>query len=248
MKKILFTSIILLSALTTASAQEKQPIGYAHTVSFGAAYGYSSAPLANFGSGMIDINFGTGINLPKDSYFRTRLSLNIDQITKSFGASAGASFQYMQNIAGGLFVYPFINLQAEYHNAYNWDKKADFTPGAGAGLEYQFNSNIGLFVQGTYEYGLAGKYARPIGQAGVVFAFGKPKAAAPASSAKAEAKAAQKAAKAAEQRAKAEQAAANQMRKEAAGQAAKAAKAEPVAEPVTAAVPAEAPEIGRAHV
>ena len=63
MRKILGIIGISLAIATvstlSANAQSNEPIGYAHTISFGAAYGYGAAPLANFGSGIIDINFGT---------------------------------------------------------------------------------------------------------------------------------------------------------------------------------------------
>lgn len=172
MKKLLTTAVAAaIAALAgTASAQEFQPIGYAHSISFGAAYGYGSSPLANFASGMVDINL-PGAKLPKYSYFRTRIELNGDGITAGFAASLGAGFQYMQHIAAGLYAYPFVQVTGELHND-AWPRKADFTPGAGAGLEYQFSSNIGAFVQGAYNYGVLEKTGRPAAKVGVVFAFG----------------------------------------------------------------------------
>lgn len=229
MKKLL-TTILVVASTTFAgivSAQEIQPIGYAHTVSFGAAYGYGSAPLANFGSGIMDINIVPGFNLPEYSYFRVRGELNADQIKADFSASLGAGFQYMQHIAAGLYVYPFVQVKGEFHNAANWPNKADFTPGAGAGLEYQFSHNIGLFVQGAYDYAVGAGMSRPEFKGGLVFAFGpgkstisKDKKDALASVVRSNAAQA-RAAKNAQQRAAAEEAAAEKLRKEAAGEAAK---------------------------
>lgn len=236
MKKLLITALAAaIAALAgTASAQEFQPIGYAHSVSFGAAYGYGSAPLANFASGMVDINL-PGAKLPKYSYFRTRIELNGDGLTAGFAASLGAGFQYMQHIAAGLYVYPFVQVKGELHSS-AWPKKADFTPGAGAGLEYQFSSNIGLFVQGAYDYALIEGSSRPAAKVGLVFAFGgkakansfeakKQKLAGVVESNAAQARAARQAAKAAAQREEAERIAADKMRKEAAEQAVAAEKA-----------------------
>lgn len=176
MKRLIISAALILAALTGASfngsASDKAPIGYSHRISFGAAYGYGGNKLANFGSAFLDINIPTA-NLPKNSYFRTRLEANFDEITNGLSTSAGASFQYMQPIAGTFYVYPFVRLKAEYHNTPIWSTKADFLPGLGVGLEYQFTSFIGAFVQGAYEYGFAGKAGRPIIQVGCAFAFGK---------------------------------------------------------------------------
>lgn len=220
MRKILGIIGISLAIATvstlSANAQSNEPIGYAHTVSFGAAYGYGAAPLANFGSGIIDINFGTGLNLPKDSYFRTRLQLDIDAISAKAAPAVGATFHYMQHIAAGLYIYPFAGAKFEHHTLADWAKPNDFSPIAGAGLEYQFTSWIGAFAQGAYEYELGNKAGIPIVQAGIVFAFGNGGKAAMSS-----AKAAERAAKDAAQRAEAERIAAEKMLKEAAEQAAK---------------------------
>lgn len=173
MKKPLLTALaVALAAFAgTASAQEFQPIGYAHSVSFGAAYGYGSDPLANFAGGILDINL-PGARLPGYSYFRTRVEFDGDGITAGFAASLGAGFHYMQHIAAGLYVYPFVQVKGELHNA-AWPTKADFSPGAGAGLEYQFSSNIGAFVQGAYNYAVVEGISRPAAKVGLVFAFGK---------------------------------------------------------------------------
>lgn len=146
----------------------------------------------------------------------------------------------MQHIVAGLYLYPFVQVKGELRND-AWPNKFDFTPGAGAGMEYQFNSSIGAFVQCNYDIALVEGMGRPVAKAGVVFAFGGGKAAGLEAKKKglegvvasnaAQARAARQAAKAAEQREKAEQAAADQMRKEAAEQAQKAAeKAQAAAE------------------
>ncbi len=227
MKKLLTTVLAAAIAASAgiASAQEPLPIGYAHTVSFGASYGYGSAPLANFLSGNVDFNIVP--NFPGYSYLRARVDINADQIKKDFSASLGASFHYMQHITAGLYVYPFIQVKGEFHNADNWPNKADFTPGAGAGIEYQFNHFIGIFAQGAYDYAVGAGASRPEAKAGIVFAIGKPKGgiskaqkeglASVVRSNAAKARAARNAA----QRAAAEQAAADKLRKEAAGEAAK---------------------------
>ena len=231
MKRLLTAILVVASTAFSGivSAQEFQPIGYTHTVSFGAAYGYGSAPLANFGSGILDINLVPGFNLPDYSYFRVRGELNLDQVTDGITGSVGAGFQYMQHIAAGLYVYPFVQVKGEFHNRGNWPNKADFTPGAGAGLEYQFSHNIGLFVQGAYDYAVGAGMSRPEFKGGLVFAFGpgkssisKDKKDALASVVRSNAAQA-RAAKNAQQRAAAEQAAADKLRKEAAGEATKKA-------------------------
>lgn len=171
MKHLLATAIILIASLNLMSAQEKHPVGYSHTVSFGVSYGYGSAPLANYASGIIDINFKPGKNMPDGSYFRTRLALDVDQITGGFGAAAGATFQYMQPIVAGFYVYPFAGLKYEHHASEIWPCANDITPGLGAGLEYQFTDWIGLFAQGGYEYSAISKAGRGAVQFGIVFAF-----------------------------------------------------------------------------
>ena len=250
MRKILGIIGISLAIATvstlSANAQNNEPIGYAHTISFGAAYGYGAAPLANFGSGVIDINFGTGLNLPKDSYFRTRLQLDIDAISAKAAPAVGATFQYMQHIAAGLYVYPFAGAKFEHHTLSDWAKPNDFCPIAGAGIEYQFTSWIGAFAQGAYEYGFGNKAGIPIAQAGIVFAFGNGGKSAMKNASKEvtkndrkaaaeSAKAAERAAKDAAQRAEAERIAAEKMLKEAAEQAAKEPQtSEPAAKEETA--------------
>ena len=224
---------MVLASAFAVCAQNHQPIGYEHTISFGVGYGYGSAPLANYAGGFIDINIPAAA-LSDGAYFRTRLGLDIDQITKDFAASASAGFQYMQPIVSTLYVYPFLRVKAEYHNTPGWNTKADFTPGGGAGIEYQFTKNLGLFAEGVYECCILGSAGRASAMAGIVFAFGQGKHSATRAARANTAKLA-KAAKADAQRAKAEQNAANQMRKEAAAVAAKAAKPTPADEPITAA-------------
>ena len=176
MRKTLGIIGILLAtaaiSAVSAKAQDNGTIGSTHTISFGAAYGYGASPMANFGSGIIDINFGTGLGLPKDSYFRTRLQLDLDAISVKVAPAVGATFQYMQNITAGLYVYPFAGAKLEHHTVSGWAKPNDFCPVAGAGIEYQFTSWIGAFAQGAYEYGIGNKAGIPIAQAGIVFAFG----------------------------------------------------------------------------
>lgn len=174
MKRFLTPALVAVIATFAgvASAQEFQPIGYAHTFSFGGGYGYASGYLANHLAGFADYNF-IPAKLPQNSYFRARLELNADQIKENFSGSAAASFQYMQNIVSGLYVYPFVRVKGELHNT--WANKADFAPGLGAGLEYQFTHYIGVYAQGTYEYLCAAGAGRPGFQAGVVFAIGKGK-------------------------------------------------------------------------
>lgn len=231
MKKIILSALAAVFAASafTASAQEFQPVGYAHTISFGAGYGHGSDYLANYLFGFGDYNFAPAF-LPRNSYFRARLELSADQITSNFSVSTAAGFQYMQNIFAGLYVYPFVRAKGEFHKT--WPNKADFAPGAGAGIEYQFTHFIGVFAQGTYEYLCCAGKGRPSFQAGLVFAFGAGKSKANSIEEKkkklagiveynaSQARAARQAAKAAAQREVAEQVAAGKMRQEAAKQAA----------------------------
>lgn len=181
-----------------ANAQDNGSIGCSHTISFGAAYGYGASPLVNFGSGIIDINFGTGLGLPKDSYLRTRLQLDLDAISVKVAPAVGATFQYMQHIAAGLYVYPFAGAKFEHHTISGWTTPNDFCPVAGAGIEYQFTSWIGAFTQGAYEYGIGSKTGIPIVQAGIVFAFGNGRKASKKNAANNDSRAAAESAKAAE--------------------------------------------------
>lgn len=172
MKKLIITVLSAVLAMSTVSAQDFQPIGYAHNFSFGAGYGYASGQLSNYLTAFADFNFVPSY-MTDGKYFRARLDFNFDQITEDASLSTAASFQYMQPIKGGFYVYPFVRIKGEFHNNSWWNKKADFAPGLGAGLEYQFTSNFGLFAQGAFEYLCADSKGRPTVQAGLVFAFGQ---------------------------------------------------------------------------
>lgn len=231
MKKLILTALaaVMAASAGTVSAQEFQSIGNTHSVSFGAGYGRGSGNLANYVFGFGDYNFAPAA-LPGSSYFRARLELSADQITSNFSVSTTAGFQYMQNIFAGLYVYPFVRVKGEFHRT--WANKADFAPGAGAGIEYQFTHFLGVFAQGTYEYLCCAGTGRPTFQAGLVFAIGAGRSNTNSIEAKkkklagiveynaSQARAARQAAKAAAQREVAEQVAAEKMRQEAAKQAA----------------------------
>lgn len=202
----IFALALLLGVGTGISAYagttvNNESIG-SHTISFGAGYGYGSAPMANFFSGYIDINLNHFEGMPQGSYFRTRLSLDVDDITTNITGSLGASFQYMQPIAQKLYVYPFLGVKFEHHTNPAWAKANDFSPIGGAGIEYQFTKNIGAFVQGAYEYAIPSLKGTAMAQAGVVFAFGPGRSSA-VRAAKANTAKLAKAAKADAQRAKA---------------------------------------------
>lgn len=165
MKKIFAIIAIIAAASVVCSAQNTTRIGEKHAVNFSAYYGYSTGTLSNFGGGSLDIN-------ARNSNFRTRLGFEIEQVQLAFCPAGYVDFQYLAKLAEGFYLYPFAGAELEYHDASNWDKKFDYAPQAGLGLEYQFNSNFGLFLQGRYRYGIAEKNNFISGQAGIVFAFG----------------------------------------------------------------------------
>ncbi len=202
MKKLISIIAILMATVTFVSAQNTTRIGSAHNVNFGGYYGYGQGSLHNYGAAFIDINAAK-------SNLRTRIQLG--EVQRWDNPFAAVAFQYLFPVVGGLYIYPFAGLEGEMHKDCGWEKDYDFSPEAGAGLEYQFCSNFGIFVQGRYQYMLNEAASRLSGNAGVVFAFGKGKralAAEAAALAAAEAAAAEAAAKAAAAKAAAEKAAA----------------------------------------
>lgn len=172
MKKLIITVLSVVLAMSSVSARDFEPIGYAHNFSFGVGYGYASGRLSNYFTAFADCNVVPSY-MTDGKYFRARLDLNLDQITKDASLSTAASFQYMQPVKGGFYVYPFVRIKGEFHNNSWWNKKADFAPGLGAGIEYQFTSNFGLFAQGAFEYLCADSKGRPTVQTGLVLAFGQ---------------------------------------------------------------------------
>lgn len=156
---------ILISA--PSFAQNKTRIGAAHPVSFGTGFGYASSPVAAFGGAFVDIN-ASGSNL------RTRVGFNIENIKQSFCGSAEVDIQYLLPLYDVFYFYPFAGVKAAYHDYELFgDKASGFAPQAGLGMEVQFSSNIGIFVQGTYEYEVSGLGSLIFGQAGLTFAFGQ---------------------------------------------------------------------------
>ena len=165
MKKFFATIAIIAAATAFCAAQNTTRIGEKHAVDFGAYYGFGNNSLGNFGGGFLDIN-------ARNSNFRTRFNFEIEQVKLAFCPGASVDFQYLAKLADGFYLYPFAGAEIEYHKVDNWTSEFDYAPEAGLGLEYQFNSNFGLFLQGRYRYNIAAKTNTISGQAGIVFAFG----------------------------------------------------------------------------
>ena len=173
MKKIITIFIILCATSMMISAQNTTRIGSKHAVDFGVGYGYGSQGLASHGFVFIDFN-AANCNL------RTRINAGIDNTNLRGGnakwaGNLGVDVQYLLTLTDGFYFYPFagLNLELPNYSIRNKDLTGcDFDPRAGIGLEYQINSNFGIFAQGAYEYAVRGGTSRILGQAGVVFAFG----------------------------------------------------------------------------
>lgn len=171
MKKIITIFIILCAASMMSFAQNTTRIGSKHAVDFGVGYGYGSKGLSNHGFVFIDFNAA-------NSNLRTRINAGIDRTSfvdpdAPWAGHLGVNVQYLLTLTDGFYFYPFAGANLETaHVTLDLDKGMDFVPEAGIGLEYQINSNFGLFAQGAYEYAIRGEGSRILGQAGVVFAFG----------------------------------------------------------------------------
>lgn len=180
------------------NARNTTRIGSAHEFSFSGALGYGSADLARFASGSVDWNAPA-------SNLRVRGVLNADQIFSGIAGSLAAEGNWLFELADGFYGYPLASLKFGYHNLPNWPSKISVAPGVGGGLEYQFNSWIGVFGQAHYEYAFGGINSRLITRGGLVVAFGKGKRAQAALSSKEQARvAAEEAARVARERAEAE--------------------------------------------
>lgn len=167
MKNTIVILAVALMASFSMKAQNTTPIGKAHQFSYSAFLGYGSGNICRFAGGSVDWN-APSCNL------RARLTLNLDQFMKGIAGSAAAEADYLLGLSDALFVYPLVNAKFEYHNEdAGWDSATSIVPGAGAGIEYQFNSRFGIFAQAQYEYTLAVSQSRAVCRAGVVLAFGK---------------------------------------------------------------------------
>lgn len=196
MKRLLILAALLVPL--GGFAQNTTRIGSAHGLSFSGALGYGSAGLAHFESGSIDWN-ASACNL------RVRGVLNADQIFNGIAGSVAAEGNWLFEFADGFYGYPLASLKLGYHDLPDWPSTISVAPGAGVGLEYQFNHWLGVFGQAQYEYVFGGINSRVAARAGLVVALGKGKRARVALSSKEQAHvAASEAARIAREKAEAE--------------------------------------------
>ena len=153
MKKALFVlAAVTMLSLSFSEVNAQTKMGEKHYFSLGLHYGYGVSSVANLGGINFDIN---GF----DNNFRVRVDLDclqrpVGENLMAVGAKADA--QYLIPIVSGeksgFYIYPSVGLGAEAHDISNWSSKQGLGFNAGAGIEYQINGNVGLFVEGAYLY------------------------------------------------------------------------------------------------
>lgn len=148
MKKFLTVLAAVLVSATLSMAQNTTRMGSEHKLTYGAALSHCFAESAvadmykSYNSGFLSLDINSS-----ESNYRTRISLGWLERTH-FSPTLSGDAQYLLPIAEtGLYFYPSGGISIEgFHKEFNFGSQAAL------GLEYQFNSFIGLFAESKFQH------------------------------------------------------------------------------------------------
>lgn len=173
MKKVfLLVLALVVASFASNNAVAQSKIAKEHLISVGVHYGYGAKPIGNLVGFNLDVNSESS-NLrfrANADGLQAKKPLDDDKMCFGFSGNVQYLFLLVDGETNGLYAYPMAGVGFNINKASNW--KGDFGIGfnVGAGVEYQINGILGVFVEGGYEVRFNSNH-KPAFRVGVSYAL-----------------------------------------------------------------------------